>query len=217
MKKHLLLVDATGIAHRAFHAYPKGSYRDEDGLPNWALVGFVQIMQHILKASNEDLPSHGAAVFDPEGPTFRHTLFPTYKDRPGRAAELKAQLPFMHHAADALGLKSVCVEGFEADDVIATLAERAARAGWRATIVSSDKDFCQLVRNGSVEIVEPVTKQRIREAGVRTKFGVDPALVPDVQALWGDAVDTIPGVDGVGGKRAGDRRASCRERVSSPV
>ena len=200
--KHLLLIDATGIAHRAFHAFPKGSYRDSDGLPNWALVGFISIMTHILQSAQGDPPTYGAAVFDPEGPTFRHELYPQYKDRPGRAEELKDQIPLMYHASEAMGILPVSVAGLEADDVIATLARRARRKKVRTTIVSSDKDFCQLVENGWIEIVDASSRERITEEQVLRKFGVAPNLVPDVQALWGDAVDCIPGVAGMGRETA---------------
>jgi hypothetical protein len=116
---------------------------------------------------------------------------------------LKAQMPYMRVAAEAMGLAVIERDGFEADDVIATLARKAKAAGIRTTIVSSDKDFCQLVEDGWVEIVDPSSGARYMSADVRDhKFGVAPCRVPDFQALAGDAVDNIPGIDGIGNKSA---------------
>lgn len=200
---HLLLIDASGFAHRAFFANA-ARYR-KDGLPIWATLGFMGMVWAMLKRAEADKPTHAAAVFDAPGKTFRHKRFPDYKaNRPvSRRLELIPQLPFMRHAAMAMGMAAVEKEGFEADDVIATLANKAARKGIRTTIVSSDKDFCQLVRDGVIEIIDPLNRTRILAAGVKARFGVAPDLVPDVQGLWGDAVDNIPGIDGIGGKMAG--------------
>jgi hypothetical protein len=102
-----------------------------------------------------------------------------------------------------MGIKTIERKGFEADDVIATLADKAARAGMRTTIVSSDKDFAQCVKDGMCEIVDPMANRRVLEKEVEEKFGVPPAFVPQVQALAGDTIDGIPGVDGCGLKVAG--------------
>lgn len=203
--RHLLLLDASGFAYRAYHSGANPVYRQSDGQPIGAILGFMGMVWRLLGAAQADQPTHGAAVFDPPGKTFRHRLFPAYKaDRPhARTLELLNQFQIMRHASEVLGLRAVEAEGFEADDVIATLADWAVAAGWRVTIVSSDKDMAQLVRDGAVEIVDPVTKKRILEADVRKRFGVPPKLVPEVQALCGDAVDGIPGVDGIGMKKAG--------------
>lgn len=202
MTAHLLLIDASGFAHRAYHA-GNPSYRS-DGLPTWATIGFLGLLWRLLGHAAADPPSHAAAVFDAGGKTHRHDLFPEYKsNRPARDAELLAQFPWMHHACRTMGVSPVSKRGFEADDVIATLAYRASREGARVSVVSSDKDFCQLVRDDEVEIIDPVAHIRIREADVRgVKFGVEPRQVPDVQALAGDDVDNIPGIDGIGLKSA---------------
>jgi DNA polymerase-1 len=203
MSKHLLLVDASGFCHRAF--YSRAAKYRSDGLPIWAVVGFMDMVWNMLQRAKADNPTHGAAVFDAPGKNFRHKIFPAYKaNRPAaRREELTPQMPYMRHAAAALGLIPVEAAGWEADDVIATLATQAAAQGIRVTIISSDKDFCQLVRDGVVEIIEPIGKKRVTSAGVKARFGCAPDLVPDVQALWGDDVDGIPGIDGVGGKTAG--------------
>lgn len=201
MTDHLLLVDASGFAHRAFHA-AQPRYRERDGLPTWAILGFMSLLWRLLGAAEADKPTLGAAVFDAPGKNFRHKLYPAYKAHRGeRAAELTAQLPYLRHVAETLGITPVERKGYEADDVIATMARSAARAGMRTTIVSSDKDFCQLVKDGVVEIVIP-GQGRMLEADVVKKFGVTPAQFVDFQALRGDDVDGIPGVPGCGNERA---------------
>lgn len=202
--KHLLLVDASGFAYRAY-ATANPIYRASDGQPTGAVLAFMQMVWRMRGAAQADLLTHGAAIFDPPGKTFRHWIFPAYKsNRPAaRPMELDDQMPLMRHAADAMGLAPIERKGFEADDVIATLVRMALELGWRTTIVSSDKDFGQLVVDGKVEIVDPMQKRRVLAADIIEKFGVPPALVPDVQALAGDTVDGIPGVGGCGMKRAG--------------
>ena len=202
--QHILLIDASGYAHRAYHT-GANQFRASDGLPTWAITGFMAMVWRLLGAVQADPPTLAAAVFDAPEKTFRHKLFPEYKNnRPARDMELTVQMPYLRHAAETLGITPLEMSGYEADDVIATLATRARKAGIRATIVSSDKDFCQLVVDGQVEIVDPLSRQRVLEADVRNakKFGVEPKLVPDVQALAGDSVDNIPGLDGIGLKTA---------------
>lgn len=200
---HILLMDASGFAYRAHHAM-NPVYRDTDGEPIGAVLGFMSMSWRMLGAAAEDHPTHAAAVFDFPGPTFRHKLSPLYKaNRPAsRHSELSAQLQIMRSAAEVLGMHPIEAEGFEADDVIATLAVRARKAGMRVTIISSDKDFGQLVEDGHIEIVDPLAKKRMRAADIEKKMGVPPKLVAHVQALAGDAVDNIIGVDGVGIERA---------------
>lgn len=200
--RHLLLLDASGFAHRSFHS-GNPTYRASDGLPTWAITGFLGLCWRMLGAAQHDQPTMAAAVFDAPGRTFRHKIFPSYKSqRPARDQELAAQLPYMRHAAETMGMVPVEASGWEADDVIATLAARASAQGIRVTAVSSDKDFLQTI-GPLVEIVDPMAHIRITEANVRGhKFGVAPAQVPDVQALAGDDVDNIPGIDGIGLKSA---------------
>lgn len=199
---HLLLIDASGIAHRAFHSNP--GYRDTDGEPIGAILGFMGITWGLLGVAQSDQPTHGAAVFDTPGPNFRHKLSPVYKANrdPARKDELSKQLLVMRSAAEVLGLHAIEAEGVEADDTIATLAVQARKAGMRVSIVSSDKDMTQLVVDGEIEIYDPLSKRRLRSADVEKKIGVPPKLVAHVQALAGDAVDNIIGVDGVGLERA---------------
>lgn len=200
---HILLVDISGFIHRAYWS-GGAQYRSSDGLPTWAITGTMAMLWRLLGAAQADEPTHAAAVLDAPGPTFRNKLFPEYKNnRPARALELQAQIPWIRHVAEAMGMTPVEFAGFEADDVIATLATRAAASGMRATIVSSDKDLMQLVKDGAIEIVDPIQHVRIRENDVRNgRLGVEPRRVPDCQALAGDAVDNIPGIDRIGHKSA---------------
>lgn len=200
---HLILVDASGFAYRAFHvAAPV--YRPKDGQPIGAVLAYMAMMWRFQGATQADPPTHGAAVFDPPGKTFRSKLDPQYKaNRPAaRAVELVDQLHVMRHASETLGLTPIEAPGFEADDLIATMAIRAKKAGMRVTIVSSDKDFGQMVEDGVIEIYDPLQRRRLLAADIEAKMGVQPGLVAHLQALWGDAVDNIPGVQGVGQDKA---------------
>lgn len=162
----------------------------------------MAMLWRLLGAAQYDQPTHAVAAFDSSGPTFRHELFPAYKNnRPARDEELAPQIPYITNAVEAMGLHPVRCEGFEADDVIATLARKAVEAGMRVTIVSSDKDMAQLVRDGAVEVIDPVAHVRWNEAYVAgVKFGVRPDQVTDFQAIAGDSVDNIPGMEGIGPK-----------------
>lgn len=199
-REHLLLLDASGYAYRAHFAMP-AAHR-ADGLPIHAILGFMGMVWRLMDRAEKDPYHYAAAVFDAPGRTFRHKIFADYKKGRERPADLAEQLPLLREAARVLGMEPVELGGFEADDVIATLAARAAFNEIRTTIVSIDKDFLQLVKNDVVEIVDPVQRVRILEADVVKKFGVEPRLVIDVQALCGDAVDNIPGVAGIGMKTA---------------
>ena len=165
----------------------------------------MAMLWRLLGAAQHDQPTHAAACFDTPGKTFRHGLYGAYKNnRPARDEELSAQLPYLHHVAPTMGITAVESPGFEGDDIAATLAAKATAAGWRTTVVSSDKDLAQLVVDGMVEVVDPVAHCRWDEAFVRgQKFGVEPRQVPDYQAIAGDDVDNIPGIPGIGPKSAG--------------
>lgn len=205
MTGHLLLIDASGIAFRAF-ATSDPVHRASDGEPIGATLRFAEITWRMLGAAEADKPTHGAAVFDIPGPNFRHKIYPAYKSNrdPARRLILDGQMPYMKHMAETMGLFPIEAEGFEADDVIATLAVMADAAGMRVTIASSDKDFGQLVVDGRREIVDPMQKRRVMAADVEKKFGVPPRLVAAFQAFAGDPVDCYPGIRGCGAKRAAE-------------
>lgn len=206
MAEHLLLVDCSAFAYRAFYSAPS-MRREDSGEPTGAVLGFMSLIWNMLGAASVDNPTMGAAVFDAPGKTFRHKLLPSYKGNrdPARKLELEKQLPLMRPVAEVLGFKAIEKKGFEADDLLATLAHAARLAGIRSTIITSDKDLGQCVVDGWIEIVDPMQRYRDPaksarrlEADVTRKFGVEPRLVPQVQALAGDPVDGIPGLQGCG-------------------
>jgi DNA polymerase-1 len=201
-QRHLLLIDVSGFFRRAYHGGNPNRFR-EDGLPTWALEGLLRLLWRLLGAAQHDQPDYAAAVLDAPGKTFRHELFAAYKgNRPARDAELEAQMPYVFNICATMGIQPVEFNGFEADDLLATLAHWATEEGIRTTLVSSDKDLLQCV-NHLVTVLDPVQHLRHTVETVRSgKFGVAPEQVPDVQALAGDDVDNIPGIDGIGLKTA---------------
>lgn len=201
MSGHILLFDANGFAHRAHHAMPASS-RASDGMPTGAILGFMSIVWKTLGRASADPFSHAVSVFDAGGKTFRHGIYKAYKANRTRNEGLSAQLPLMHEASRCLGIEPIEAEGFEADDLIATLARMAKERGMRTTIVTVDKDFAQCVEDGVVELADPVKHIRLGSKQVKKIWGVLPDRVIDLQTLMGDAADNIPGVQGVGPKTA---------------
>ena len=197
--RHLLLIDGSGFVHRAFHALPL--LQRSDGMPVNAVLGFCRALAKYRTETDAD---HIAAVFDAGRNTFRHKVYKLYKaNRGAMSLELAEQFPLAHDAARAFGISAVEKRGFEADDLIATYTRQAVAAGAAVTILTSDKDMMQLVSDANrVALRDPVTGRLIEEAQVVERFGVVPALVPDVQALCGDAADNVPGVMGIGAKAA---------------
>ncbi|MBL4812686.1 MAG: DNA polymerase I, partial [Rhodobacteraceae bacterium] len=199
---HLHLIDGSAFIFRAYHALPPLT-RKSDGLPVGAVSGFVNMLQRYIDTnSGPDAATHAAVIFDYSGKTFRNDLYDQYKaNRPPAPEDLRPQFPLTRDATRAFNIACHEVEGFEADDIIATLAHQARDAGGRVTIVSSDKDLMQLV-GGGVEMLDPMKNKRIDAGGVHEKFGVGPDRVVDVQALAGDSVDNVPGAPGIGIKTA---------------
>ncbi|WP_019954504.1 DNA polymerase I [Yoonia vestfoldensis] len=199
---HLHLIDGSAFIFRAYHALPPLT-RKSDGLPVGAVSGFVNMLQrYVENNSGADAATHVAVIFDKGSHTFRNDMFDQYKaNREAMPEELRPQIPLTRDATRAFNIACEEVEGFEADDIIATLAHQARRAGGRVTIVSSDKDLMQLVGDG-VEMLDPMKNKRIDRDGVFEKFGVYPDRVVDVQALAGDSVDNVPGAPGIGIKTA---------------
>ena len=195
--KTLYLLDASSYIHRAFHAI-KG-LSTSSGVPTGAVYGFMQMLLKVLRDAN---PRYLAVVYDAKGPTFRHELYPAYKaNRPPLDPALKTQLPLVRQVVTALGLPAVEVEGYEADDLMATLARQAREQGFEVILVSGDKDLYQLVGDGVV-LWDTMKDQRFGPKEVEQKLGVPPEKVVDLQALWGDSGDNVPGVPGVGPKTA---------------
>jgi len=199
---HLHLVDGSAFIFRAYHALPPLT-RKSDGLPIGAVAGFCNMLfKQVEDSKGDDAPTHVAVIFDYSGKSFRNEIYPDYKaNRPPAPEDLVPQFPLTRDATRAFNIACIEKEGFEADDIIATLAREAREAGGRVTIISSDKDLMQLV-GGGVEMLEPMKGIRIDREGVEAKFGVGPERVVDVQALAGDSVDNVPGAPGIGIKTA---------------
>ena len=195
--RHVVLVDASGFIFRAFHAIP--ILTRPDGLPVNAVYGFITMLMKLL---DEMQPDHIAVIFDSARKTFRNDLAPSYKaNRSEPPDELVPQFPLVREATQAFNLDCIELNGFEADDLIATYTKHALEAGADVMIVSSDKDLMQLVSD-RVSMFDSIKNCRIGPDQVQEKFGVPPAKVVDVQSLAGDSSDNVPGVPGIGVKTA---------------
>src|SRR5215467_13782850 len=191
----LVLVDGSSYVYRAFHALPPLS--NAQGEPTGAILVVLNMLQKLLKDFH---PQRIAVVFDAPGRTFRDDLFEEYKaQRPAMPDDLRAQVPPLLEIIAAQGLPLLRVPGVEADDVIGTLARRAAAAGQRVLISTGDKDMAQLV-DGSITLINTMTDTTLDREGVKLKFDVYPEQMIDYLALIGDSSDNIPGIDKVGPK-----------------
>ncbi|HEX4647754.1 MAG TPA: DNA polymerase I [Steroidobacteraceae bacterium] len=191
----LVLVDGSSYVYRAFHALPPLS--NSRGEPTGALLGVLNMLLKFLK---DYRPRRIAVVFDAPGRTFRDELFTEYKaHRPAMPDELRAQIEPLMEIIRAQGLPLLRVPGVEADDVIGTLARRAAQAGQQVLISTGDKDMAQLV-DGSITLINTMNNAVLDREGVKTKFDVYPEQIIDYLALIGDSSDNIPGIDKVGPK-----------------
>ncbi len=199
---HLHLIDGSAFIFRAYHALPPLT-RKSDGLPIGAVSGFCNMLQRYVEGNHgPDAPTHVAVIFDKGSHTFRNEMYDQYKaNREAMPEDLRPQIPLTRDATVAFNIACEEKEGYEADDIIATLAVQARAAGGRVTIISSDKDLMQLVGDG-VEMLDAMKNKRIDRDGVHEKFGVYPDRVVDVQALAGDSVDNVPGAPGIGVKTA---------------
>jgi len=199
---HLHLIDGSAFIFRAYHALPPLT-RKSDGLPIGAVAGFCNMLLRYTEGNHGGTAAtHVAVIFDHSSKTFRNTLFPEYKaNRPELPEDLRPQFPLTRDATRAFNIACVETEGFEADDIIATLTKHAVAAGGDVTIISSDKDLMQLVGT-QVEMWDAMKDRRIGPDQVVEKFGVGPERVIDVQSLAGDSVDNIPGAPGIGVKTA---------------
>ncbi len=197
--KHLLLIDGHSVIYRSFFAFVRNPLRNSKGFNTSAVYGFAQTLKKLLKGLK---PDYCAVVYDAPGRTFRDEKFSEYKmQRPPAPEELPPQMPVVKELVRAWGIASFEVSGVEADDVLATLARRFEGPRMSVTIATSDKDLLQLV-GGEVTVYDPWKEKRFGPEDVKEKLGVSPELVPDLLALSGDDIDNIPGVPGVGSKRA---------------
>jgi len=196
--KHVYLVDGSGYIFRAYHALPP--LTRADGTPVNAVLGFTSMLMKLISETDAD---HIAVIFDTARATFRNEIYSEYKaNRPPPPEELIPQFPLIREATRAFNLPAIEMQGYEADDLIATYARLAKAAGADVTIVSSDKDLMQLISpRGSgdrVKMFDPIKNKPIGAAEVEEKFGVGPDKVVEVQALAGDSTDNVPGVPGIG-------------------
>ncbi|MFG6517330.1 DNA polymerase I [Sulfitobacter sp. 1A13496] len=199
---HLHLIDGSAFIFRAYHALPPLT-RKSDGLPIGAVAGFCNMLHRYVEGNTgPNAPTHVAVIFDKGSHTFRNDMYDQYKaNRDAMPEDLRPQIPLTRTATEAFNIACKELEGYEADDIIATLAVQARAAGGRCTIISSDKDLMQLVGDG-VEMLDAMKNKTIDRDGVFEKFGVYPERVVDVQALAGDSVDNVPGAPGIGIKTA---------------
>ncbi|MFN3546127.1 MAG: DNA polymerase I [Mesorhizobium sp.] len=207
MKKgdHLFLVDGSGYIFRAYHALPPLT-RKSDGLPVGAVSGFCNMLWKLMVSARDTdvgvVPTHFAVIFDYSSKTFRNELYPEYKaNRSAPPEDLVPQFGLIRQATRAFDLPCIEMEGFEADDIIATYARLTREAGGDTTIISSDKDLMQLVGD-TVSMYDPMKDREIKVPDVIEKWGVPPEKMIDLQALTGDSVDNVPGVPGIGPKTA---------------
>ena len=195
--KHVFLIDGSGFLFRAFHALPPMTRAD--GTPVNAVFGFTKMVMKLVEDTDAD---YVAVIFDRARKTFRNEIYADYKaNRPPPPDELIPQFQLVRDATEAMNVTAVDMEGYEADDLIATYARQAAADGAEVTIVSSDKDLMQLV-DDRISMLDAMKNREIRHDQVMEKFGVPPEKVVDVQALAGDSTDNVPGVEGIGVKTA---------------
>lgn len=202
MTKHCLLIDVGGVFYRALHATPR-FVRDSDRVQVGAAIGFFHMTEKIIRQQVATRGvTHVCICFDSPGKNFRHEIYPAYKgNRPPTPKEVTAQLEMVRVAVASAGIAACHRRGFEADDIVASVAAWNANRGWHTTIVSSDKDIIQLM-DEKTSFYDTMSNKILDENAVVTKFGVPPSLFLDFQALAGDTVDNIPGVPSIGPKTA---------------
>ena len=196
--KRLFLIDGMSHIYRAYYAIRGLS--NSRGLPTNAVYGFTSMLRKLIE---EQKPDYIGVAFDLEGPTVRHEKFESYKaTRKPMPDDLTQQLPYIRRVCDVFRVPVITYQGYEADDIIGTLARQAAGRGMTVMVVTSDKDMLQLVSE-QVSVIDPMKENLVYDPGkVVEKMGVNPEQVPDLLGLWGDTVDNIPGAPGIGEKGA---------------
>jgi DNA polymerase-1 len=195
--KTVYIVDGSSYIHRAFHAIRQLS--NSKGLPTNAIFGFTKMLMKLL---DDKSPDYVAVAFDVKGPTFRHTIFKDYKaTRPPMPEDLAAQIPFIKDVVAGLSITALEKEGYEADDIIGTIATRASNQGFNVVIVSSDKDFRQTLSENTV-MWDSMSEKLTDYDAIKRDYGIEPEQIIEVMALSGDSTDNIPGIPGVGEKTA---------------
>jgi DNA polymerase-1 len=195
--QRIYLVDGSSYIYRAYYAIRQLS--NSKGMATNAIFGFTNML---LKVVREEHPDHLAVIFDARGPTFRKELYPEYKaNRAVMPEDLRPQIPVIKQLVQAFNMPGLELEGYEADDIIATLARRFAERGMAVTVVTGDKDLMQIVSD-QVRLLDTMKDQVVGLAEVAARFGGSPDKVVEVQALAGDSSDNVPGVPGIGEKTA---------------
>tara|TARA_B100000941_G_scaffold290673_1_gene274109 strand:- start:2403 stop:5165 length:2763 start_codon:yes stop_codon:yes gene_type:complete len=205
--EHYYLVDGSGYIFRAYYALPPLS-RKSDGLPTGAVSGFSNMLFKLLEDSrsddSENKPTHFAVIFDSARKNFRNDIYKDYKaNRSEPPEDLAPQFEYIRKAVKAFNVPCIEQINYEADDLIATYAEKIINSGAKVTVISSDKDLMQLVSK-KIRLYDPMKNKVIGEKEVIEKFGVKPTQVVDVQSLAGDSSDNVPGVPGIGIKTAAE-------------
>lgn len=200
----MYLIDGSGLLHRAYYSYPP--MHSPTGAPVNAVYGFSDMLWNLLDKFKEDA-THIAVIFDSGGKNFRHEMYPDYKaNRKPKDSDLSAQYQGVRDATVAFNIPCLDKKGFEADDIIASYADKAAKLGMVVNIVTADKDFHQLINSGhrdfGITLYDPMNQRDIGRVQTFHKFGVDPTQVVDTQSLAGDAVDNVKGVPSIGLKTA---------------
>src|SRR6478672_483821 len=202
-QNHLYLVDGSSYIFRAYHRLPPLTNRH--GQPAGAVYGYTTMLWKLAgDLSRADGPTHMAVILDASEHTHRNEMYAQYKaHRPPPPEDLVPQFPLIRVATRAFSIPCIEEAGLEADDIIACYVTEAKKAGWKVTIVSSDKDLMQLIdEDAGIDMLDTMNDRRIGRNEVLEKFGVPPEKVGDVLALMGDSVDNVPGVPGVGPKTA---------------
>lgn len=202
-KPTLMLLDGNSLAYRAFYALPAENFKTKSGLTTNAVYGFTAMLINLMR---DEAPTHIAAAFDVSRQTFRSERFPEYKaTRSATPDEFRGQIDITKEVLNALGITALAEPGFEADDIIATLATQGDAAGYRVLVVTGDRDALQLV-NSDITVLYPIkgvsTLTRYTPDAVVEKYGLTPEQYPDFAALRGDPSDNLPGIPGVGEKTA---------------
>lgn len=199
-KKKIYLIDGHSYAYRAFHAIRQ--LTDSSGLALNAVYGFIRMLLKLIK---EERPDYIAVAFDTPAPTFRHDLYDLYKaNRAEQPEEMRHQIPLIKQVVEAFNIPIFEMDGYEADDLLATLATQAVSHGVTAIIVTSDKDMLQLITD-DIKVFNPHNESKMLDAkAVKERFGVGPEQMRDLMAMAGDSSDNIPGVPGIGPKTARD-------------
>ncbi|WP_457596180.1 DNA polymerase I [Hydrogenimonas sp.] len=196
--KTLTVIDTFGFFFRSFYALPP--LKNKEGFPTGLLTGFANLIHNLEREYPTD---YLLFALDAPGPSFRQAIDPNYKaQRPEAPPELKQQLPVAIEWIEKMGLSKLAKEGYEADDIIASMVKCAKARGIKVRIVSHDKDLYQLIDDGRVVLFDPIKKVEIDEEAAVAKYGIHPRQFTDYQALIGDSSDNVPGVPGIGPKTA---------------